>query len=107
MAILKGLTDGDIEAVANDVLGPAMSELGFTGVEVENRDVFLGEGPSLFIGAKVAEDVPAPFDANRLHRLQRLLHDALLDRGEDRFPHFSLKRAGDELPDLYYPPIDP
>ena len=107
MAILKGLTDGEIEAAANEVLGPAMADLGFAGVEVENRDVFADENPLLFIGAKVAANVPAPFDANRLHRLRRRLHESLLDRGEDRFPHFSLKRAEEELPDLYYPPIDP
>ena len=106
MAILKGLTDGDIEAVANDVLGAEMADLGFTGVEVDNRAHFPA-GTSLFIGVKVAADVPAPFDVDRFHRLRRLVHEALLDRGEDRFPHLSLKRAGDELPDLYYPPIDP
>ncbi len=106
MAILKGLTDGEIEAVANEVLGPAMADLGFAGVEVENRDIF-ADGPSLMIGVRVGADVPAPFDPDRFYRLRRLVHEALLDRGEDRFPHVSLKREGDELPDLYYPPIDP
>ena len=98
MALLVRLTDHDIKAVANAVLGSEMVDLGFEGVNVQFRDVYDDE-PSLFIGAKVAGDVPAPFDAERFSRLRRLLHDALLARGEERFPHLSLKRAGDGPPE--------
>lgn len=98
MAVHPRLTDDDIKAVAEAVLGSEMADLGFEGVDVQHREIYDDE-MSLFIRAKVAEDVPAPFDAKRFSRFRRLLHDALLARGEERFPYFSLRRAGDEPPE--------
>jgi len=99
MGAAPKLTDDDIKAIADAVLGSEMADLGFEGVEVRHREIYPDE-PSLFIRAKVAEEVPAPFDAKRFGRLRGVLHNALLARGEERFPHFSLNRAGDVPPDV-------
>ncbi len=106
MAILQRLTDGEIKVLADGVLGPEMADLGFTGVVVEHRDIY-DDGPSLYIGLKVSGDVPAPFDPDRRHRLFLLLNDALLDQGDERFPHLMLKREGDEQPEPDHIPVDP
>ncbi len=99
MQIVAKLTDGDIKAIADSVLGAEMADLGFEGVEVRHREVYPEEA-SLFVRAKVAEDVPAPFDAERFSRLHGILQNALLARGEERFPYFSLNRAGDVPPEV-------
>ena len=98
MGVYARLTDDDIKAVADAVLGSEMADLGFEGVDVQHREIYDDE-PSLFVSAKVAGEVPAPFDAKRFSRLHGILHDALLAHGEERFPHFSLSRAGDGPPD--------
>lgn len=105
MAVSAKLKDSEIKAVAEAVLGSEMADLGFAGVDLQYRDIYDDE-PSLFIGAHVAGDVPAPFDAERFSRLLRLLHDALLAQGEERFPHLGLKRAGDEPPQADLIPDD-
>ncbi len=106
METLQRLTDGEIKALADRVLGSEMADLGFSGVVVSQRDIY-DDGPSLFVEAKVADDVPAPFDPDRFERFRRLLRDAMLDRGEERFPHLSLGRAGDEQPEPDHIPVDP
>lgn len=99
MAVVTKLTDDDIKVIADAVLGSEMADLGFEGVEVRHREIYPDER-SLFVRAKVAEEVPAPFDARRFSYLHGVLHNALLARGEERFPHFSLNRAGDVPPDV-------
>ena len=99
MGAAAKLTDDAIKAIADAVLGSAMADLGFEGVEVRHREIYPEES-SLFVRVKVAEEVPAPFDARRLSRLHGVLHNALLARGEERFPPFSLNRAGDVPPDV-------
>lgn len=106
MAILQRLTDGEIKVLADGVLGPEMADLGFTGVVVEHRDIY-DDGPSLYIGARVGADVPAPFDPDRFDRFRRLLLDALFGQGDERFPHMLLKREGDEQPEPDHIPVDP
>lgn len=106
MAMPKELTDDDIETLATDVLGGEMADLGFAGVEVHHRDIY-ADGSSLFIDVRVAADVPAPFDGERFGRLRRLVQEALLEHGEDRFPHVSLHRAGDEAAEPDHIPVDP
>jgi len=64
MGAAAKLTDDDIKAIADAVLGSEMADLGFEGVEVRHREIYPDE-PSLFVRAKVAEEVPAPFDAWR------------------------------------------
>ncbi len=93
------LTGDDIKAIADAVLGSEMADLGFEGVAVRHREIYPDE-PSLFVRAKVAEEVPTPFDARRFSHLHGVLHNALLARGEERFPYFSLNRAGDVPPDV-------
>ena len=105
MGALTKLTDDEIKAVADRVLGPELADLGFSGVDVEHRDIF-EDGPSLHIDVKVSGDVPAPFDPKRFHRFRRALHDALLDEGDERFPHVSLQREGDEQPEPDHFPVD-
>lgn len=106
MPILQRLTDGELKALAENLLAPEMADLGFRGVEVEHRDIF-EDGPSLYIGLKVGGDVPAPFDPDRLHLLRRAVYDAMLDEGDERFPHMMLKREGDEQPEPDRMPVDP
>lgn len=103
---MAALTDDNIKALADGMLGAEMVDLGFAGVDVEHRDVY-DDGPSLYIGVNVGENVPAPFDGQRFEKIRRRLHDALLDRGEERFPHVILKRAGDEAPEPDHIPVDP
>ncbi len=105
MLILQRLTDGEIKTRADRVLGPEMADLGFAGVQAEHRDIF-DDGPSLYINARISGDVPAPSDPDRFHRLFRVLHDALLDEGDERFPHMLLKREGDEAPEPDHIPVD-
>ncbi|RYB03425.1 hypothetical protein [Lichenibacterium ramalinae] len=105
MAVAHRLSNDDIKALADRVLGAEMSDLDFGGVVVSQRDVY-DDGPSLFVDARVAGDVPAPFDPKRFEQLRRLLRDALLDHGDERFPHLSLERAGDESPEPDHIPTD-
>lgn len=105
MGVLQRLSDGELEALAVRLLAPEMTDLGFKGVEVEHRDIF-DDGPSLYIGLKVDGDVPVPFDPDRLHRLRRAFYDAMLDEGDERFPHMQLKREGDEQPEPDHIPVD-
>ena len=105
MAILQRLSDSEIKALAERVLAPEMADLGFSGVDVEHREIF-EDGPSLYIGLKVRGDVPAPFDPDRFHRFRRAFHDALLDEGDERFPHMLLEREGDEQPEPDHIPVD-
>lgn len=98
MAILQRLTDDELRALAERLLAPAMADLGFRGVEIEHRDDFDGD-LSLHIGLKVDADVPAPFDPDRFHGFQRAFFDAMLDVGDERFPHMALEREGDEQPE--------
>lgn len=105
MAILKTLTDSELKALADRVLGPEMADLGFKGIDVEHRDIFDDE-PSLHIGLEVNADVPAPFDPKRFHRFRRAFFDAMLDLGDERFPHMLLKREGDEQPEPDHIPVD-
>ena len=98
MAILQRLTDDELKALADRVLAPEMADLEFRGVEIEHRDIF-DDGPSLYVGLQVGADVPAPFDPDRLHLLRRAFYDAMLDEGDERFPHMVLKREGDEQPE--------
>ena len=95
MAIATKLSDSEVRTIANAVLGPAMCDLAFAGVDVTSGETFEGE-PSLSVSAKVGAEVAAPFDPKRFSRLHGILHDALLARGEERFPYFNLHRAGDE-----------
>ncbi|MGI3899130.1 MAG: hypothetical protein ACRYGP_22435 [Janthinobacterium lividum] len=106
MAILQKLSDGEIKALADRVLGPEMVDLGFSGVDVDHRDIF-EDGPSLYIGLRVRGDVAAPFDPDRFNRFRRVFRDALLDQGDERFPHMVLKREGDEQPEPDHIPVDP
>ena len=105
MAILQRLTDDEIKALAERLLAPEMTDLGFRGVSVEHRDIF-DDGSSLYIGLEVGGDVPAPFDPDRRHRFFLVLNDAMLDLGDERFPHLILKREGDEQPEPDHIPVD-
>ncbi len=53
------LTGDDIKAIADAVLGSEMADLGFEGVAVRHREIYPDE-PSLFVRAKVAEEVRLP-----------------------------------------------
>lgn len=106
MTILRKLSDDELRALADRVLAPEMADLGFRGIEVEHRDHFEDE-PSLHIGLKVDADVPAPFDPRRFHGFQRAFFDAMLDVGDERFPHMMLEREGDEQPEPDHIPVDP
>ncbi len=97
MTTATKLSDAEIKAIIDAVLAPEMGDVDFAGVDVTSGETFEGE-PSLSVRANIAADVAAPFDPKRFSHLHGLLHDALLARGEERFPYFNLHRAGDEPP---------
>ncbi len=81
----------ELGAIAAGALRVAMRELPFEGVEVTVARDWSDE-PSIFVVAKLGPGVP-PLDGALFSRIHGALHEALLAKGECRFPYFRLRRA--------------
>ena len=92
MAAVTKLTDAEVKAIADEVLGREMESLAFESAEVRSGEDY-DDTPSLFITANVGVGVPAPLEGDSIGRLRVVLQKALLERGEERFPYFRLSRA--------------
>lgn len=96
MSYAVKLTDTEIQAIADDVLGREMRDLAFERAEVRSG-VDDEDMPSLAVSAKVGPNI-APLKGEEFSRIHGALHEALLARGEERFPFFRLRREDDEVP---------
>lgn len=88
------LSDAEVTVVATDVLGREMNDLAFERAEVASG-VDYDDEPSLFIAAVTGPGIPV-LDGARFGKIHSVLHEALLARGEERFPYFRLRRTDDE-----------
>ena len=95
------LTDAEIHAIAADVLGREMHDLAFERAEVRSG-MDEDDTPSLSVIAGLGPGIPV-LNGDVFSRIHGALHEALLARGEKRFPFFRLHRAEDEAAegDLY------
>ncbi len=98
MTAVTKLTDAEVKAIADEVLGREMASFPFEGAEVRSGEDY-DDTPSLFITANVGAGVPAPLEGGSIGQLRVALQKALLERGEERFPYFRLSRADAETLD--------
>lgn len=95
------MTDDEVGLVADAVLRETLGSLGFKRVLV--RSGFDHDGdPALFIRAHF-EPGSRPTGGNTLGAALSALHDALLERGEARFPYLSHYYPDDEFPENVTP----
>ncbi len=97
MADVEKLTDAEVRAIAADVLAREMRDLAFEKAEVRS-DLDEDDASSLSVTAELGPGVPV-LDGDVFSRIHGALHEALLARGEKRFPFFRLHRADDEMPE--------
>lgn len=97
MPTLVELSELEAQRIAERVLRQDLGQIGLQSVEVRSGEDHDGD-PGLFVTAVIQEgrDI-LPSDA--VSRAHAALHDALLARGEKRFPYLRFRWIGDESVD--------
>ncbi len=88
------MKDAEIQAVAEQVLRSRLAAFGFQHVEVRSGLDYSNE-PAVYVDAILGDGAPA-LASTTLMDAHLALSDALLARGEDRFPYLQTKRIGDD-----------
>ena len=89
------MNEKDVQALADDVLGPLLGPVGFTNASVEARPDHAGE-ESWYITAHF-EPGSAIASGSDYLRAQVAVEDALKAEGDHRFPYFRYISADDPL----------
>lgn len=87
------LTDDEVRSLADDVLGRSLGPRGFIEAEVRSGVDHDGE-PALFVTAKFRLG-SGPISGQEAIDARSALSDALLERGERRFPYLIHHYPGD------------
>lgn len=88
------MNDTEIQAIADNVLRGRLGRFGFQRVEVRSGFDHSNE-PAVYIDAVLGEGAPA-LEPDTLMDANVALSNALLEKGEDRFPYLYMKRLGDD-----------
>lgn len=91
------MNNAEIRDVAERVLHAELGKFGFERAEVHSGVDQDGD-PAIFIDAILAPGTP-PLPGNVVGDAHFALGQALLAKGEARFPYLYTKRPGDELPE--------
>ncbi len=88
------MKDAEIQAIADNVLRARLGRFGFQRVEVRSG-VDYSNDPAVYIDAVLGEGAPA-LEPDTLMDANVALSNALLEKGEERFPYLYMKRLGDD-----------
>lgn len=88
------MNDVEIKAIADRVLRSQLAQFRFEGVEVRSGLDYSNE-PAIYIDAVLGEGAPS-LEPNTLMDAHLALSNALLEKGEERFPYLQTKRLGDD-----------
>ena len=97
MAVVTRLTDDEVRAVAEKILGREWATFGFERAEVTSGEDHDGNA-SIFITALLKAQVPVIAGRAFAHA-HHVLDEELRATGEDRFPYLWVSREDDEIPE--------
>ncbi|MGJ0506625.1 MAG: hypothetical protein ACR652_05710 [Methylocystis sp.] len=87
------MNDSEIQALADSVLRTRLGRFGFQRAEVRSG-VDYSNDPAVYVDAVLGEGAPS-LEPDTLMNAHLALSDALLEKGEERFPYLQTKRLGD------------
>lgn len=97
MALATRLTDDEVRAIAQDVLGRKLKDFGFDRAEAKSGPDQDGD-PALFITLVMKPGVPV-IPGRSLSDAHLAFDDYLKARADERFAYFHFKWLGEEVPD--------
>lgn len=88
------MNDVEIQVIADRVLRSQLGRFGYQRAEVRSGHDYSDE-PAVYIDAVLGEGAPS-LEQNTLMDAHLALSNALLEKGEERFPYLQTKRLGDD-----------
>jgi len=96
MGALTKLTDAEVQAIAEEVLGRELKDFGFERAEAESGHD--QEGDQAIFVTLVMQPDSAIIPGDRLSHAHVALLTSLMGRDEDRFAHLNFDWPGEEIP---------